>query len=131
MIIALSNCNKENKTSANLLASKTWKIGVEDLNPSNGPTETYSFNIVRNCDKDDFLNFGLDSILIINRNENKCDQNEIQTETLTYSLDRTTGEFIIDGIKYTLVEETYSQVKYYRTVPKGSNLTHRIYFLLQ
>jgi hypothetical protein len=131
MIVLFSNCNKKEKTTINIIASKNWKIGVEDLNPSNDPPGSFSYHIVKNCDKDDVLIFRLDSTLVINRNENKCDQDELQTKTIEYSINRSTNNLMIDGINYNLVEETFSQIKYYINVPKGTNLTHRVYFLLQ
>jgi hypothetical protein len=43
--------------------------------------------------------FGSEGNLTINRNADKCDQNELQTESQNYLLNRTTKELVINGTK--------------------------------
>jgi hypothetical protein len=132
ILIAFPSCEKEEENSTEILLSKTWKRGVVDKNPSTNPTGyEIGYAIVSDCDKDDTFKFDSDGNLIINRNANKCDQNELQTENVTYYLDRTTKEFTIDGIKYTLAEESKSQIKYYILVPSGVSFGKYAIFLLQ
>lgn len=131
LLLTFSNCNKEDVSSTNILISKTWKIGIVDINPSTNPDGELSYNIVHDCEKDDTYKFGIDGNLIINRYAVKCDQNELQTETLSYTIDRTTNKLVIDGINYTLVEETNNQIKYYATIPSGVSYSISLMFLLQ
>ena len=58
-------------------------------------------------------------------------EDEIQTETVQYSIDRENDELIIDGTTYILAEESENQIKYYMIVPNGTNLAHNVIFLLQ
>jgi hypothetical protein len=85
---------------------------------------------VQNCEKDDTFKFGVDSKLEINKNSDKCDQNENQNSTQTYTLNRTTKEFIINVTKFTLAEESNNQIKYYEIVPSNTGFEY-IIFLLQ
>jgi hypothetical protein len=130
-LVAFSNCKKDDEGSANTITSKTWKRGIVDLNPSTNPSGEVLYNAVRDCDQDDSFKFGTDGNLIINRNSVKCDDAELQSDTLTYTINRTTKELVIDGITYTLAEETSKQIKYYALVPSGGSFSGHLIFLLQ
>ncbi len=129
-LIAFSNCNKEEYLS-DILTSKTWKRGSVDLNTSTNPLGEHQYYPIWNCDIDDRYTFRKDGNLVIERGTNKCDPNEIQTETLLYSIDRETNKLIIDSTTYILAEESENQIKYYIPVPHGTNLTNYVIFLLQ
>jgi len=129
-LITLSNCKKEEHLS-DILASKTWKRGSVDLNPSTNPIGEHQYYPIWNCDTDDRYTFRKDGNLVIERGTNKCDSNEIQTETLLYSIDRETNKLIIDSTTYILAEESENQIKYYIAVPNGTNLTNYVIYLLQ
>jgi hypothetical protein len=129
-LIAFSNCKKEEHQS-DILTSKTWKRGSVDLNPSTNPQGEHQYYPIFNCDIDDKYTFRKDGNLVIDRGTKKCDPNEIQTETLIYSIDRETNKLIIDSISYILAEESETQIKYYKPVPGGTSLTSCIIYLLQ
>jgi hypothetical protein len=65
----------------------------------------------------------------MNRDKDKCDQSESQTETITYTLNRTTKEFVINGTTFTLAEELNSQIKYYALIPTPTGFQYLIYLL--
>jgi hypothetical protein len=75
---------------------------------------------LQNCEKDDTFKFGSEGNLTINRNADKCDQNELQTEIQNYVLNRTTKEFVILEQKFTLAEESDSQIKYFTPIPTNT-----------
>lgn len=130
-LVVLSNCKKDDKIAKNILISKTWKRGIVDRNPSSNPSGTILYEFVQNCDKDDTYKFSSDENLVINRFADKCDPNEPQIETLDYTINRTTKELVIDGIKYTIIEESQNQIKYYIIAPNGANFSSYLVFLLQ
>ena len=130
MFFTLTNCKKETSSSAEILTTKIWKRSLTDMNPSSNPSGSVIYYAVQNCEKDDVFKFNTDGNLEINKNSDKCDPNETQNTTQNYSLNRTTKEFIINGIKYTLAEESNTQIKYYATVPLNSSFQNLI-FLLQ
>jgi hypothetical protein len=130
-LVAFSNCKKDDEGSANTITSKIWKRGIVDLNPSTNPSGEFLYDPVRACDKDDSFKFGTDGNLVINRNTVKCDEAELQNDTLAYTINRTTKELIIDSVKYTLVEESSKQIKYYVRAPSSANFNRYIIILLQ
>lgn len=129
-LFLFSNCGKENINSTDILVSKTWKRGLIDKNPSSNPTGKILYYAVLNCEKDDVFKFNSDGKLTINRSIEKCDINENQSETQTYTLDRTTKKLVINGIEYTLAEESKEQIKYFSPVPSTTGSDNLI-FLLQ
>ena len=131
LLVAFTNCKKEDNGSVNILCSKTWERGVVDLNSLTNPSGEILYEPVPDCVKDDSFRFNSDGIILINRNSNKCDQNELQNESLSYSIDRTEKELIIDGITYTLLEESHNQIKYSAFVPNGTSFGRNLIFLLQ
>jgi hypothetical protein len=128
--IAFSNCSKERESQTNTLTSKTWKRALTDMNPTTSPQGPIVYYAVLNCEKDDAFKFNEDGSFLIDRKEDKCGQNELQTENQSYSLNRQTKEFIMDGTTYILAEESNKQIKYYTVVP-GTNGFEYLIFLLQ
>lgn len=127
--MGFSNCKKDSESSSNVLTLKTWQRGLNDKNPSTNPAGTVLYYPVQNCEKDDTFKFGTDGNLILNRNAAKCDQSESQIETKAYTLNRTTKEFVIDGTKFTLAEESNSQIKYYAPIPTPTGFQYLVYLL--
>lgn len=125
------NCDKNNNVPEDILSSKVWNRAIIDLNSSTNPSGEVSYYLVSDCELDDSFNFKSDGTLVINRNENKCDPNEIQYDTLSYSIDRTNKELVIDGFTYTLLEESLNQIKYSALVPYGTSFGKTQIFLLQ
>ena len=128
--IALSSCTRENDDQKNILMSKTWKRAKADLNPATNPRGPILYYAVQNCETDDTFIFNEDGTLTINRNNDKCSQNEVQNESQSYSLNRQSKVLIIDGTTYTLAEESNQQIKYYAVVPATNGFQYLI-FLLQ
>lgn len=129
-VLGLTNCKKDKSTSTEILVSKIWKKALNDKNPSTNPTGTVIYSSVQNCDLDDTFSFGTDGKLLVNKGAVKCEQNETQNTTQTYSLNRTTKEFTINGTNYILAEESSSQIKFYTAIPNGTGFQYLI-FLLQ
>lgn len=129
-MLAFANCKKNADQPATWLTSKIWKRALIDKDPSTNPQGANIYYAVQNCEKDDTFKFGTDGNLAINRGAQKCELNEQQNETQTYSVDRAKKELIINGVKFTLTEETTEQIKYYATVPFATGYQQLI-FLLQ
>jgi hypothetical protein len=129
-VIAFSNCSRDKESQLNTLTSKTWRRALTDLNPTTNPQGQIIYYAVLNCEKDDTFKFNEDGSLIIDRNDNKCAQDELQIENQSYSLNRQTKELIIDGTTYILAEESNKQIKYYTVLPTTNGFQYLI-FLLQ
>jgi len=128
-ILSLSGCNTDDEKSSDFLTSKTWKRGLIDKNPSSNPEGALYYG-VQSCEMDDTFKFGSDGKVILDRKIEKCDQSEVQTETLTYLLNTSAKEFTLDGTRYTLAEASESQIKYYVAIPAQTGYGTLI-FLLQ
>ena len=129
ILLIFTNCKKDSESPANILLSKTWKRGLVDKNPATNPPGPIIYYAVRNCEKDDSFKFGSENKLTWHRNIDKCDQNESPTETQTYSLNRTTNELFINGTKFTLAEESKSQIKYFALIPTTTGFQYLVYLL--
>lgn len=129
-LFTFSSCKKDNKNSTDIFTSKTWKRGLTDKNPSTNPPGKVLYSPVQNCEKDDTFKFATDGSFIINRSTEKCDLDESQNETDTYTLNRTTRELVISGVRYILAEESSNQIKYYVTIPSQTGYDYLV-FLLQ
>ena len=128
--IAFLSCSKDKDDQINTLTSKTWKRGKTDLNPTTNPQGPILYYAVLNCEADDTFKFNGDGSLTINRNNDKCNQDELQNENQSYSLNRPGKELIVNGTTYTLAEESNNQIKYYAVIPTTSGFQSLI-FLLQ
>ena len=126
----MANCSRKKENQTNNLTSKTWKRAWTDMNPTTNPQGPIQYYAVLNCEKDDTFKFNTDGSLIIDRKDDKCDQNEIRIENLPYSLNQQSKELIIGNTRYTLVEESDKQIKYYAVVPTTNGFQYLI-FLLQ
>jgi hypothetical protein len=130
ILLVLSCKKKDDPSPVVTITSKSWKWATVDknslTNPQQGNVLYYSPN---NCERDDSFQFSSNNQLLLNRGLTKCDPNEPPNEAKTYSLNRTTNELIIDGIKYFLVEESPNQLKYYRNIPAGSGFNYLVYIL--
>lgn len=127
--IFLTNCKKDNPGSSDILISKTWKRALNDKNPSTNPSGPIIYYAVQNCEKDDTFKFNSDGTLALDRSANKCDLGENQNVTQSYTVNRTNKELVIEGTKYTLAEETDSQIKYYTVIPSATGVQYLIYLL--
>ncbi|OGX80864.1 hypothetical protein BEN47_06315 [Hymenobacter lapidarius] len=111
------------------LLTKTWKRGIQDKNPPANPANA-SFYPVQSCEQDDTFTFAADGMVLINQGATKCSQNEPQTITQAYSINRATKELRINGQKFKLLEETEQQIKYSAELPPTTGFSSLI-FLLQ
>lgn len=127
----LASCEDNTPAPQNteVLLTKTWKRGTQDKNPSSNPTNA-SFYLVPNCEQDDTFKFAADGTVLINQGAIKCNQNEPQTVSQSYSINRTTKELRINGQKFKLLEETEQQIKYIAELPAATGFGSLI-FLLQ
>jgi len=127
-VVLLSSCKKDDVT-ADILLSTTWKPGMQDKNPASGPHGSIRYSAVLTCQQDDTYRFDSKGKLTINQGTNKCSTDEPATKSLSYSYNRETKELIIDGIRYTVVEETEEQVKYYVPVAYATGSEYLVYLL--
>jgi len=130
VIFSFTNCKKDSASSLPIISAKTWIRGLNDKNLSTNPAGTITYYPVQNCEKDDTFKFGVDGNLVWNRNKEKCASSESLIETQPYTLNRTTKELTINGLKFTLAEESNNQIKYYTPVPSSTGIQYLI-FLLQ
>lgn len=130
ILIAFVGCEKDEHNSPQTLISKIWERGLVDKNPSTNPEGDVVYYAVKDCEKDNTFKFDIKGELIVNKNDKKCNPNELQIETQNYSINRAENKLIINGIEYTLAEESKSQIKYYSTIPTGTGNEYLI-FLLQ
>jgi hypothetical protein len=131
IISTLVGCKKEKETvNSSLITSKLWKKGTTDKNPSTNPNGVILYESVSECQLDDTYKFNTDGTLTIQHGSSKCNANEPGTETLKYSYNSTTHELTINNVKYSVAEESASQLKYFASVPVQSTVSYLV-FLLQ
>jgi len=129
-LIVISACKKdESEEIIDILTSKTWKYGLEDINTSTNPSGTNVYYAVEECEQDNSFLFKTDGTLVITNGTKKCNDTETATTTLSYSYNKQTKELIIDGVKYKVVEENKTQFKYIAVVPSGTGYNNVIYLL--
>lgn len=130
IVLTLSNCKKDSESAPNLLTSKTWKYGLIDKNPSTNPPGANAYYAVHDCEKDDTFKFGSDGKSERFSNTNNCGVNEPPVLTRTYTYNSKTKELTINGDKFTIAEESNSQIKYYIPITRTNGVENLI-FLLQ
>ncbi|WP_162428315.1 hypothetical protein [Pontibacter pudoricolor] len=128
-IMLFSSCGKENEAPADILLSATWKPGMQDKNPATNPPGKVRYFAVLTCQQDDIYHFDAKGTLTINQGTTKCNAGEPTIATLPYTYNRTTKELIIDGMKYTVAEESGEQVKYYAPTASATEFEYLIFLL--
>jgi len=129
-ITLFSSCKKEDENEpTNLLTAKTWTPGLIDKNTSTNPSGRIIYNAVLNCQKDDSYRFSSNGTLTINQGTEKCNNNESVAKTVSYTYNQDTKELIIDGIRYTLAEESTSQIKYYTLINPSTGYDYMVFLL--
>ncbi len=101
-----TSCNKDEKTTIEILAAHTWKISAATIspgitNPANGSLITDLLGFVGGCLGDNLYSFTLDGKYIDDEGPTKCNpaDPQLSTSTLTISADGKT--FTADGTVYT------------------------------
>ncbi len=130
VLVAFAGCKKDEQDPPQILTSKIWERGLIDKNPSTNPEGDVIYYAVRDCEKDNTFKFDTKGELIINKNDEKCKPNEPQIEIENYSINRAEKQLIINGIEYTLAEESENQIKYYSAISTETGYEYLI-FLLQ
>ena len=129
IVLTLSNCKKDSESAPNLLTSKTWKYGVIDKNPSTNPPGKNAYYAVHDCQMDHTFKFGSDGKLEQFLNNDDCGVNKtVITKTYTYNSKK--KELWINEDKFTIAEESNSQIKYYIPITRTNGVENLI-FLLQ
>src|SRR5690606_26096511 len=83
LIIAVSACNKDEKH----LTKGQWVLkGMTISPPVMGFSDIYS--TMEACSKDDFIIFKEEGTYVVDEGPTKCDDNDPQTTTGTWSLDK-------------------------------------------
>lgn len=127
--VFVSGCKQEDEKPEDLLLNKTWKRTRSDKNNLTNPSGKILYAAVLNCQKDDRYKFNADGTLNITSGTEKCAVDEFASKTVSYSHNEATREFIIDGIKYTLAEESENQIKYYAALPSESGSDYMVFML--
>ena len=123
-------CKKdENEEIIDIITSKTWKLGLTDLNTRTNPSGNNTYYAVLECEQDDTFTFKTDGTMVRTFGSKKCDGDTGTSKTINYSYNKETKELTIDGIKYTVAEENRSQLKYTLTTPATSGVSNKIYLL--
>ena len=126
----VSSCKKdENEEMIDIITSKAWKFGLTDLNTHTNPSGDNTYYAVLECEKDDTFTFKTDGTVVRVFGAKKCDGDTGTSKTLNYSFNKETKELAIDGVKYTVVEENKSQLKYVLVTPQASGVGNKIYLL--
>jgi hypothetical protein len=128
-VLIFSNCDKNNVKNENILLTKTWKRSLIDKNPNSNPSGKILYYAVLDCEKDDTFKFNSDSTLTIEKGLNKCDSTELSSVIVKYSYNNLKNELIIDGIKYTVTEESNGQIKYFLPLPITTGYNYVAYIL--
>lgn len=123
---------KKDKTTIDILTSKSWKPSINDKNPAltpGIPGVNVSYYPVQECDKDDTYTFAKNGKLTINYGSNKCVDDQPTTLVLDYSYNRANNELIIDGQKFTVISEKTEQLKYYAPLPHNTGYEYVVHLL--
>jgi hypothetical protein len=103
------------KTRKELLTSGSWKVSAVTVNPpvdynGDGTDDTDIFALWEQCLKDDVTTFKADGTAKADEGATKCDPNDPQTSSLTWSLNSDDTKLTIDTEQYTIVELTSSKI---------------------
>lgn len=129
--VLMFSCKKdESEEMIDILTSKTWKYGLEDINTLTNPSGSNNvYFAAPKCEQDDTFTFKTDGTVLRSYGNTKCDGNTATSKTVNYSFNKTTKELVIDGVKYTVTEENKTQFKFYAVVPNASGFNNVIYLL--
>lgn len=130
LFVLVLACKKdENEEMIDIITSKAWKFGLTDLNTHTNPSGNNAYYAVLECEKDDTFTFKADGTVVRVFGAKKCDDDTGTSKTLNYSFNKETKELVIDGVKFTVVEENKSQFKYVLVTTATSGASNRIYLL--
>jgi hypothetical protein len=131
LIMFVFACKKdESEEIIDVLTSKTWRLGLKDLNTTTNPGGTANtYYAVPECEQDDTFLFKTDGTLVINYGTKKCEGNAATTKTVNYNFNKQTKEITIDGQKFNVAEENKTQFKYVKVIPGTSGVSNVIYLL--
>lgn len=124
------SCKKdENEETINIITSKAWKFGLTDLNKHTNPSGTPNYYPVLECEKDDTFTFKTDGTMVRTFGAKKCGDSKETSKTVNYSFDKDTRALTIDGVKYSVLEENKSQLKYVLATATTMGVSNEIYLL--
>lgn len=130
LFVLVFACKKdENEEMIDIITSKNWKFGLTDLNTHTNPSGNNTNYAVLDCEKDDTFTFKTDGTMVRVFGAKKCDGDTGTSKTVKYSFNKDTKELVIDGVKYTVVEENKSQLKYVLVTTAASGTSNIIYLL--
>lgn len=119
LISANVGCKKdkdEEKSKTELLTSGQWKISAMTLTPGSdwdmdGDIDTDLYSLLDACDKDDYLVFSTNGSVEYNEGATKCDQDDPQSESDSWSFTDNETKINLDGDIYTIDELTSSRFR--------------------
>jgi hypothetical protein len=117
-----SACDKDDEqktevlSKTDLLTSGQWKITAYTLTPpmdlnGDGTPDSDGLAAMEGCERDDLLIFSKDGTLIIDEGSTKCDPEDSQQESSTWSFQNNEAGIIIDEISGLLQELTQSRMR--------------------
>ncbi|MFT3705462.1 MAG: DUF5004 domain-containing protein [Agriterribacter sp.] len=109
-IVSFSSCKKEDsKSKTELLTAAAWKIKANYSIV--GSTRTDLMPTMEACEKDNTYTFKTDNTVIFDEGATKCDDDDDQTDTGTWSLTENETKLILNGETSSLLSLTGSELK--------------------
>ena len=127
LFVAFISCKKDDEKASVTLTSRTWKRASVDRNTSTNPAINVLYYASQDFEKDDTFKFGTDGKLTINRGALKSSVDQQQIEVQNYTFVSATQQLTINGEKFTLAEQSKTQLKYYATLPNATGNQYLIF----
>lgn len=117
LITAFISCNKDEKTTIEILAAHPWKLSAGTIspgvvNPANGSVITDLLAVLGSCFSDNIYSFTLDGKYVEDEGPTKCDPTDPQTTANNLNLSADGKSFTVDGLVYTFEEISENRVVY-------------------
>ncbi|OJY92140.1 MAG: hypothetical protein BGP13_08205 [Sphingobacteriales bacterium 40-81] len=113
-----ASCKKEDKKSkTELLTAGSWKI--KTLTVKNGATTVDLLALQQECYKDNLYTFKTDNTLIIDEGAKKCDEEDDQSYTTTWSFTDNETKIVMEGESGSIVSLTSAELKISSTETEG------------
>jgi hypothetical protein len=131
LTLFVASCKKD-KTNAELLRSKNWKLVSLTIDPPITipfplPGVTYSdvFATLENCEKDDLTRFNEGGVVTFDEGTTKCNPAAPQTVNGVYSINSTETIVTVDNQDWNIAEISESKLKVtYKQAITGINYTY-------
>lgn len=130
-LMSVSACKKDSNpdptppvktpTKTDLLTAKKWRISAQTLTLGGFPLNEYA--IMKECKKDDFYQFGVDKVAVVDNGATKCDPQDAQTVKSTWEFTDNESKIRMDKYTYDLVSLSDSKLQLRLTTMYGQEQT--------